>query len=109
MQSRARSKEFRIILKHIGEKSVPIVRRRNSGRLNVPTEDVVDEARLARAVVAQNKHKRHLRRLITTRVQFLQRPVHVVVERLDESCVKVVAPIHDLGLHLAVKGGQCPA
>lgn len=110
---RARSKEFHegvhfkfLDLPHTRHKSTPVIGGRDAGRLDVPPEDVVDEARLPRAVVAENKHERHLRRLITTRVQLLQRPVHVVVQRLDQACVELVAPIHDLGLHFAVKGGQ---
>lgn len=65
----------------------PVIRWRNPSSLDIPSEHIVDEARLSGAVVAKHEHKRHLRRLVTARIQFLQWPMHIVVERLDEAGV----------------------
>ena len=86
----------------------PVVRGRDASRLDAPPEDVVDKARLPRAVIAENKNERHLGRAHATRVGLLKRTGRLVVERLDEARVELVASIHDLGLNLAVDRGKRP-
>lgn len=87
-------------------RDTPVVSGRDPGCLDAPPEDVVDEARLPRAVISENKNERHLRRADATRVGLLKRTGRLVVERLDQARVELVASLHDLGLNLAVDRGQ---
>lgn len=82
----------------------PVIRWCNSRRLDIPAQHVVDEARLAGAVVAEDEHKRHFRRLVASGVQLLKWSVHVVVEGLDETGMQLITTVHDVGLHLAIYG-----
>lgn len=57
-------------------------------------------------MVAEDENEGHFRGLIATRLELFKRPVDAVVQGLDQAGVKLVAALHDLGLHLALEGGQ---
>lgn len=83
----------------------PVICRSNPSRLDVPTQGVVDETRLARAVIAQHKYEGHLGRLIATGVELFEGAVDIIVQRLDEVSMQLVTSVHYLCLDLSVQRG----
>lgn len=86
-------------------KHPPVIRGSNPSRLDVPTQGIVDETRLARAVIAQHKYEGHLGRLIATGVELFERAVDIIVQRLDKVRMQLVTSVHYLRLDLPVQGG----